>query len=301
MSQRILPEIRFCGKVLSEGEVDLINGVLRTCRGLSRSELANTICELLGWERANGRLKKRECLELIDLLEADGLASPPAYRNRRRFGPLPPADDGVSKPPPPLQARSVGEVAPVVLERVVNGDQRKQWKQLVSRHHYLGYKVAFGAHLRYLIKVSRPQPRVVGCLQFSSPAWRIKARDGWIGWDDTTRANNLQRIVNNSRFLILPYVNVPNLASHALSLATKQIAGDWFELYRIRPVLLETLVDPAHFNGGCYKAANWLEIGQTSGRGRQDHKHERHGVAPKTLFVYPLAAKSLKALRQEGE
>ncbi|MGI6301678.1 MAG: Druantia anti-phage system protein DruA [Verrucomicrobiota bacterium] len=142
---------------------------------------------------------------------------------------------GVSKPPPTLQARSVGEVAPVVLERVVNADQRKQWKQLVSRHHYLGYKVPFGAHLRYLIKVSRPEPRVVGCLQFSSPAWRIKARDGWIGWDDTTRANNLQRIVNNSRFLILPYVNVPNLASHALSLATKQIAEDWFELYRIRP------------------------------------------------------------------
>ena len=107
--------------------------------------------------------------------------------------------------------------------------------------------------------------------------------------------------MNNSRFLILPYVNVPNLASHALSLATKQIAGDWFELYRIRPVLLETLVDPARFNGGCYKAANWLEIGQTSGRGRQDHKHECHGVPPKTIFVYPLAAKYLKALRQEGK
>ena len=140
---------------------------------------------------------------------------------------------------------------------------------------------------------------MVGCIQLSSPAWRMAARDRWIGWDDAARTRQLQRIVNNSRFLLFPFVQITNLASHVLSLLSRCVVRDWQASYRIRPVLLETLVDTQRFTGGCYRAANWIELGQTSGRGRQDRGHERHGSAPKTLFVYPLHRHAVACLKNE--
>jgi hypothetical protein len=168
---------------------------------------------------------------------------------------------------------------------------------LVERYHYLGHRVPFGAHLRYLIRITRPAAQVVGCLQFSSPAWRMAARERWIGWDDESRGQRLQHIVNNSRFLILPWVRVRNLASGVLSQATRVLSRDWETQYRWQPWLLETLVDRTRFAGTCYRAANWIEVGETSGRGRQDRCHQRHGAAPKTVFVYPLIAHARERLQ----
>lgn len=126
-------------------------------------------------------------------------------------------------------------------------------------------------------------------MQFSSPAWRMAVRDQWIGWDDDRRGQNLQRIVNNSRFLILPAVRVKNLASTVLAQACRVVPSDWEQQYGIRPVLMETLVDTSRFTGTCYRAANWIHAGSTSGRGRMDRGHIRGGEAPKAVFLWPLA------------
>ena len=155
----------------------------------------------------------------------------------------------------------------------------------------------FGANLRYLVRSERAPEKVLACLLWSSPAWRMAARDSWIGWDDGERGRNLQLIVNNSRFLILPWVRVKGLASKILGACARQLPVDWERLYGYRPLLLETLVDGARFKGTCYRAANWIHLGQTSGRGRMDRKHAAHGEAVKDLYVYPLCRHVEQRLR----
>lgn len=157
----------------------------------------------------------------------------------------------------------------------------------------MGHKIPFGAHLRYLIRSAQG---VIGSLQYSSPARRLKPRDQWIGWSDSIRKERLQQIVCNSRFLILPWVNVPNLASHILAKLARQIATDWYTSYRVEPLLLESMVDPARFHGTYYRAANWIEVGESSGRGRNDINHQRHGERPKRIWLYPLQNKAQQML-----
>jgi hypothetical protein len=168
---------------------------------------------------------------------------------------------------------------------------------LVGRHHYLGYAVPYGARLQYLALVSKPDRLVVGCVQFSSSAWRMQARDQWIGWDEATRRRNLQHVVTNSRFLILPWVQIRNLATTLLAAVVRRLRSDWTQQYGVEPWLVETLVDPARFHGGCYRAANWLVLGHTSGRGRLDRAHQRHGAQVKTLLVYPLVRDAVRRLQ----
>ncbi len=157
---------------------------------------------------------------------------------------------------------------------------------VAGRYHYLGWRVPFGANLRYW---ARNRDRELACLLWTSPAWKMQARDAWIGWSDRQRQRNLQRIVNHSRFLILPWVHVKGLASKILAHSARQMPHDWQTRYGVRPLLLETLVDAARFRGTCYRAANWIHLGQTSGRGRLDREHTAHGKAVKDIFVYPLA------------
>jgi hypothetical protein len=125
----------------------------------------------------------------------------------------------------------------------------------------------------------------------------MRARDAWIGWDDAARAQHLPQVVNNSRFLLVPWVHIHNLASTTLALALRQLPGDWQVQYGVTPLLVETLVDPARYTGGCYRAANWVDIGATAGRGRDDRRHQRHGARPKRVFVYPLTRDALRRLR----
>jgi hypothetical protein len=258
-------------------------------------ELAQTICELLGWRRPSQSLKARECWELLQRLELQGLLRLPAKRRwrRRELQPVEPSNDrrGVQA----LEG-TVGEFQPIVLEQLRTAAQHRLYRELVGGHHYLGHSVPFGANLRYLIWVSRPERVVVGCLQFSSPAWRMSVRDRWIGWGEAERRKNLQRVVNNSRFLILPWVRIKNLASVVLSTAARQLRADWSRRYGVEPVLLETLVDTARYPGHCYRAANWLELGRTTGRGRMDREHARHGAAPKAVWIYPLVRDAVRRL-----
>jgi hypothetical protein len=283
--------------VLDPEALALIHEVVESCAGLSRRELAQTVCELAGWKRASGRLKALECMRLLERLEHAGELALPRKERRRPIG---------SRTRIPVTARGergpelVGElrdIEPINVEVVETAAQRLLFRELVGRHHYLGYAVAYGAQIRYLVHATRPEPAVVGCVQFSSPAWRMAARDAWIGWDDQTRRKNLQRVVANSRFLVLPWVRVANMASHVLSVATRKVGKDWPRRYGVEILLVETLVDTNRYRGDCYRAANWIRLGETAGRGRMDREHRRHGAAPKTVFVYPLVKDARRRLR----
>jgi hypothetical protein len=171
------------------------------------------------------------------------------------------------------------------------------FKQLIERWHYLGYRIHFGAHMNYLVESQRLPGQFLACLQFSSPAWKMAPRDAWIGWSAEERKRNLQFIVSNSRFLIPPFVTVRGLASKILSLAAHHLSKDWEHLYGYRPLLMETLVERARFSGTCYKAANWIHLGYTQGRGRMDRDHAAHGQSVKDIYVYPLSRHAQERLR----
>ncbi|MGH9460801.1 MAG: Druantia anti-phage system protein DruA [Vicinamibacteria bacterium] len=275
----------FCGTPVTDNDWSVLIEIIDSC-GLSRHELARTICEALSWNRPNGRLKARECYEYLELLEAKGLVKLPRRREQRPRGPtsIHYTEAGRERR---RRVGKLGEVAPVTLGLVANAEERALWRELVERYHYLGHKVAFGAHLRYLVWISRPRRELCGCVQFSSAARWLQARDRFIGWDDATRQKNLPRVVNNSRFLILPWLSIQGLASHVLSLAARVVVDDWEEAYGVRPVLLETFVERERYEGTCYLAANWVEVGPTTGRGRMD-RHNRADEPVKTCLVYPL-------------
>lgn len=276
---------RFCGRVVGDDEWEVLREIIDSC-GLSRHELARTICEALAWIRPNGGLKARECYEYLNLLEAKGLVKLPARARQPPRGPtrIFHTDRGREQP---RREGELSDVGPVALGLVANAEDRGLWRELVDRYHYLGHKVAYGASLRYLFYISKPTREVAGCVQFSSAARWLSARDRFIGWDDATRQKNLVRVVNNSRFLILPWLEVKGLASHVLSLSARVVADDWEESYAVRPVLLETFVERERFTGTCYLAANWVEVGVTAGRGRMD-RDNRAAAPAKRCLVYPL-------------
>jgi len=287
MEKPVLPK-RFCGVEVAEQDLATVHQLVAEFPGLSRRELAATICEVLGWVRPTGSPKVRECTDWLENLDASGLLALPDKQQGRQKGHgilVPRTDQG--EPGTPLEG-TVRDLAPILIERVVDSSARRLWRELVGRYHYLGHAVPYGAQLRYLVWASKPERAVVGCLQVSSPAWRMAVRDQWIGWDDQTRARNLQRIVCNSRFLILPWVKVRNLASTVLGRIARQIGADWTEQYQVEPFLMETLVDVEHFEGTCYRAAGWTALGVTTGRGRMDREHRKEGLAPKRVFVMPL-------------
>ena len=297
-STRVNNGIGCSGRHFTTSEITLIREVVSMCRGLSRKELANTISELMGWSRANGSLKEAESLSLLARLEAAGLLSLPEKRKRRPVGSatsIPHTTEG--GPGRELSGR-VDSFAPVLVERVTDLKTRRRFRELIDRYHTLGYKVPFGAHLEYLVSISQPERTVVGCLQFSSAAWRLQVRDEWIGWDDRRRARNLPQVVNNSRMLLLPWIHIQNLASTMLARALKQLPADWQAQYGVIPLLVETFIDPTMYSGACYRAANWVDLGQTSGRGRDDRQHRRHGAQPKQVFLYALRRDALKRLRE---
>ncbi|MBT8339696.1 MAG: DUF4338 domain-containing protein [Desulfatitalea sp.] len=286
---------RFCAREFSAKEVSLIQEIVATCGGISRSELANTVCELLDWKRPNGKLKNRECLELLAQMQSQGVLQLPDKRQDGNSTPRKRIASARPDAPYCSLSGSVEQFTPLVVERVECRDQRELFKDLLARYHYLGYAMPFGARIQYLVYVSRPRRQVVGCLQFSSPAWRMKVRDQWIGWDDQRREQGLQQVVNNSRFLVL--ASIRNLASAMLSSVLRRLPSDWQDQYGLEPLLLETLVDRERFHGGCYRSANWVELGQTTGRGRMDKANARHGAQVKTIWVYPLSKNAARRLR----
>jgi Druantia protein DruA len=292
-----MPEpLTFCGRTFRNDELELMRQIVRDFSGLGVTEIARTVCELLEWTRPSGGLKNHECRQLLERLQAEGFLQLPEVRNLGGRGPRRVNVSGAC-PEPALIAYAASECEPLELVLVEGKADGGRWREQMERYHYLGCRVPFGANLRYWV---RHGERELACLLWTSPAWKMQARDAWIGWSDEQRRHNLQLIVNNGRFLILPWVQVKGLASKILALSARQMPRDWEVRYRRRPLLLETLVDAARFRGTCYRAANWIHIGQTSGRGRMDRAHTAHGQAIKDVYVYPLVRDAQQRLRLSG-
>ena len=288
-----MPEsLTFCGRTFCTNELELMRQTAREFSALGVTEIARTVCELLEWKRPGGGLKNHECRQLLERLQAEGLLQLPDLRKlggrgRRRVNV---SED--SREPAILEC-TASECEPLELALVEGRAERRRWREQVERYHYLGCRVPFGANLRYW---ARNRERELACLLWTSPAWKMQARDEWIGWSDEQREHSLQSIVNNGRFLILPWVQVKGLASKILALSARRMPRDWEIHYGRCPLLLETLVDAKRFRGTCYRAANWIHVGQTSGRGRMDREHTAHGQAIKDIYVYPLAREARQRL-----
>lgn len=270
-------------RFFTEQDIELIQATVRRFSRLTRAELAATLCENLPWKAPNGRIRLDACKKLLSDLEEKGILSPPAIKHRRSYQ----HRNELAELPVSLQLSArLAAVQPVSVGPVAESGLRR-WNVTMEAYHPLGYRRPIGAHQRYWIYVQTEDgPRIAGALLYGAAAKALKARDEWIGWSSQERSRHRPRIVNNNRFLILPGVQIPHLASHVLGIAARRIRDDWSARYGYAPVLLETFVEPPH-TGTCYLASNWIEIGQTAGRGRQDRTFE-YGVSQKSIFVYPL-------------
>ena len=270
-----------CGQEFSEEIIGRIRETVRSAEGVTRSTLSRMVCEWLDWRHQDGRLKDMNCrAALVKLEQRSVIQLPEAKRVDFR------SRSDTKKIDWPTLKMPLSEMGKVELV-LVNGQDKclsRLWWQMMKVHHPLGGAPLVGAQLRYLVRSSAGW---VGGLSFSAAAWRLQARDEWIGWDDSTRCRGLPKIVGNTRFLVLPTVEVPNLASHVLAQALKRLPIDWHKRYGEKPVLVETFVDTSQYQGTCYRAANWIEIGLTKGRGRQDRTNDA-GLARKKILVYPL-------------
>jgi len=281
------------GREVTVKEISEIQETVCSFPNLSLSELTATICEHLEWFTASGGYKMDACMKLLKKLEAKDLMQLPARREeyQRNRGEKPIPLTNRTNPGADINC-TLKQLAPVRVEVVKDKESTKLWNEYVLRYHYLGYKRPFGYFLRYFVLYDRG---LLGCILFSGASMALKLRDKWIGWTETQRLRNLAWVVNNSRFLIFPWVQVKNLASHVLGKALKHIKDDWLRQWGYSPVLAETFVDPIYYQGSCYKAANWQYLGMTTGEGLV-RKGKSYKTTPKMIFVRPLIAYSRSLL-----
>jgi hypothetical protein len=250
-----------------------------------RSHISNRLCEIWNWRQANGRFRQIACREVLRRLEGRGLVKlPPQLRAARRAGYRNRAQAPGGLDSAPLQGR-LGELRGELSVQLVEGsEQLAFYRGLVGTYHYLGYQQATGAQLKYLAYF---QDRPIACLSFGPAAWKIRPRDQFIGWSACARRQNLPWVANNERFLILPWVDIRYLASFLLSKVVGRLRRDWQSVYGQDLALVETFVERQRFAGSSYAAANWICVGQTLGRGRNDRAHDQ--AAPiKTIWLRPL-------------
>lgn len=283
------------GKRFNPSQLRQVIETVATFQNLSRTELAYTICQNLNWTSPSGALKLEAGIVALEKFEKLGLISLPKKLEYAKHEKKSLALTEASRAPIPT-IESLANLMPLELVRVTTKGDRDLWNEFVERYHYLGYKRPFGAHLRYFIVSKAKNDLPLGCLLFSSSAWSLSPRDLWIGWRVKDRMKRLNLVLNNSRFLIFPWIKVESLASKVLSMAAKQVPKDWEEVYAYRPVLFETFVDPAFFEGTCYQAANWEQIGVTQGRSRMDRFGKKE-VSVKKVFVLPLVSNFREFLR----
>ena len=292
-SVETLEKTTFSGRRFTRKQLARVQETVSAFPNLSCNELALTICEHLDWTTPKGTYKVPQCLDMLDKLEAQGIVRLPATRPKRK----PERSTLPYMEPEAAIETSLGALGPITLQLATTVEDRALWRRYVESHHYLGYKRPFGAHLFYFV-VSEARQRKLGCVLFSAAAaWTLAPRDEWIGWDKPHREKCLPLVLSQNRFLIFPWVQVPNLATRILSLSAKQVADDWVRVYHYRPVLIETFVDPTRFSGTCYRAANWHDLGETQGRGHDpEHKHD---TTRKTIFAFPLQANWRQCLTQD--
>lgn len=285
----------FSGRAFSSEDIELIKWTKNKYPKLSRVELANTLCEFWEWTTPAGLPKRVQCVAFLERLESEGIISLPPKRQKKPAAPKTEKQQNEVRQSYVELNGSVEDFEPISLEIARQGTSLKRWKAYVDEYHMLGEKAVYGSRLQYFIKSGDIE---LGCMQFSASSWALEERDKWIEWTMNDRKARLNLVVNNSRYLIFPWVHIRNLASKALSLAVKQIQEDWLREYCYAPVLLETFVDLAHFKGTCYKAANWIYLGETKGRGRMD-RHKEYALSKKAIFMYPLQDDFKAVLRGE--
>jgi len=251
------------------------------------------LCELWDWRVPGGTVKDISCRDLLRALDKAGRIALPAPKNT----------NGLAARKKPLHldhdmeeiSGALGNLRPVGVEVVERGAALAEFKSLIDQYHYLGFGRTVGENMKYIVRSNGGIP--LACLLFGSAAWACRDRDEYIGWSRAQRSVRLPMLTNNTRFLVLPNVKVPHLASHVLSLVSRRISADWERKYGHPVLLLETFVD-GRFRGTCYKAANWVRVGRTAGRGRDDRRHER-ALPEKEIYLYPLAADFRESLAMQ--
>lgn len=286
--------VKYRGLAVSKSDLAVVREIIAGHPDASRRFISQEVCRAWSWRQANGALKDMVCRSLLLLLEAECLIKlpPPKCKppnplvNRKK--PL-----GIKVEQTPIQC-PIDRLFPIRLKQVRRTPLEKLFNSLISDHHYLGYTQPVGEHLKY-IAFSNDRP--IACLAWSSAPWYIGDRDRFIGWSSETRQNNLYLIINNTRFLVLPWVKVSHLASHLLSLNRHQVSEDWELIYNHPVYLLETFVDTERFQGTCYKADNWIYVGKTTGRGKLSKSH-KPTTSKKAVYVYPLSKDFRQRLTQ---
>jgi len=281
--------LRYCGRLFSTEAIDQIQQLITDNPRLNRAQLSRLVCDMIGWLRPDGGRKDMSCRVAMLRMHRDGLIILPKPQKGNGNGRNRPLLTSASEPREPisLPAGALGQL----LFRPVNSRRDSSlWNELIERYHYLGYKTLPGAQIRYLVFSGN---HLLAALGFGAAAWALAPRDRFIGWTAEQRVANLHLVINNARFLILPWITSPNLASRILAGVNKQLPHHWQTRYGYQPVLMETFVEKNRFRGTCYRAANWIYVGKTQGRGKLD-RYKRRQLPVKDIFLYPLS----KAFRQ---
>ncbi len=287
MVHKPLRPMTLSGRDFTKKDFKLIKDTVLLCPHLSRTELAKTIAENLQWYQSNGEPKHRACLIVLEKLQNWGYIQLPPLKETSYKGYRHQVLITKRTSYKDFLIGQIQQYGAVIIEPVRDKEESSLWKEYIERYHYLRYRTPFGCQQKYFIRLETGE--LLGCLLYSASAWSVECRDKWIGWDREQKSRRLHLIINNSRFLIFPWVMIKNLASKVLSLAAKRVGDDWQDIHHYRPVLMETFVEKDRFRGTCYRAANWQYLGVTRGRGRMD-RYNKHISTIKEVFVYPLTS-----------
>jgi hypothetical protein len=286
--------VRYCDRLFTGKEIDRIRKLIVSDRKLNRAQLSRVVCDEFNWLRPDGRSKEMSCRVAMLRMERDGLITLPPPQKGNGNGKNRPHLTSISDPKEAVSLPA-GALGKLLFRPVNTPDDSKLWNELIERYHYLGYKPLPGAQIRYLVFGNS---HLLAALGFGAAAWTVAPRDRFIGWTAQQRQSNLHLVVNNARFLILPWITSHNLASRILAGIARQLPHDWQERYSYKPVLLETFVEQKRFRGTCYRAANWTHVGQTQGRGKLDRQN-LYSVPVKDIFLYSLDKHFRQTLRDQ--
>jgi len=285
---------KYRGRIISDDDILFIRQLIDANTGASRRKLSALLCEAWQWKQANGTLRDMVCRGMLLMLDRGGQIQLPPVKKRpnnplaRRPIPAPVLIDHS-----PIQS-ALQSLQPLQIQQVRRSGDEGLYNSLIEHHHYLGYEQPVGEHLKYVVW---GQDRPIACLAWSSAPRHLGCRDGFIGWSAEARRRNIRFIAYNTRFLIVPWVQVPHLASHILGQIAQRISRDWDDLYKHPIYFLETFIDPERFRGTCYRAANWVLLGETTGRGKDDQTN-RPNRSIKKMFGYPLTPQFRQLLQQ---
>jgi hypothetical protein len=274
--------LKYSGRQFNEEQLQQVRELIAASPDSSRTAISREVCRLLDWRKVDGGWKEVSCRVALLRMHEDGWLTLPPPRHRGNNGRRTPPRTMAAEPQPLFEA-SLSQLDQLHLE-MVTAKRSALWNEYIDRYHYLGYTPLVGAQLRYFVYAGE---RLLALFGYGASAWRLAPRDRWIGWTDAQRQASLARVVGQSRFLILPWIRCPNLASKLLSMSSTDLPADWERRYGIRPWLLESFVDNSRFEGVCYRAANWIDVGPTQGRGRKD-RHNLAGLPTKQVYLYPL-------------